>query len=155
MGVKFLKQMSHWSVLEAYHMKSKTSWLLSLNTPPSQYRYVWLRALFCRDVTSDLIIGLPSIQFYDLLPLLLTHILQPDFVVRFVPYLHTLLRLARRTATVTLGPTGEKNQGDDTVTSVRSIPQDGPLPILLPPHHPTYNEPMATMAAAASCGSWH
>ena len=57
--------------------------------------------------------------------------------------LHTLLRDGRRTATVTLG----KNQGDDTVTSVRSIPQDSPLPIPLPPHHSTYYEPMATMVA--------
>ena len=34
---------------------------LPINTLPSQYRHVWLRAIVCRDVNSDLIIGyLPS-----------------------------------------------------------------------------------------------
>jgi len=47
---------------------------LSINTPPSQYRHIWLRAIICRDIKSDLIIGLPSIQFYDLMPILNTHL---------------------------------------------------------------------------------
>ena len=45
-------------------------------------------------------------------------------------------------ATVTILPTGHI-QGDWAI--VRH--QDGPLPILLPPHHSTYTEPMATMVA--------
>ena len=43
-------------------------------------------------------------------------------------------------ATVTILPTGHI-QGDWAI--VRH--QHGPLPILLPPHHSTYTEPMATM----------
>ena len=47
-------------------------------------------------------------------------------------------------ATVTIGPTIH-NQGDAHSAIVRH--QDGPLPILLSPHHSTYTEPMATLVA--------
>jgi len=126
---------------------------LPLNAPPSHYRHVWLRVLVCRDVTSDLIIGLLSIQFYDLLPLLNTHPATSVCCEICAIRTHNTTRSARRTGTVTLGPTGENNHDDDTVISGRSFPQDGPLPILLPHHHSTYTEPMATMVATDSCGS--
>jgi len=128
---------------------------LPLNAPPSHYRHVWLRVLVCRDVTSDLIIGLLSIQFYDLLPLLNTHPATSVCCEICAIRTHNTTRSARRTGTVTLGPTGENNHDDDTVISGRSFPQDGPLPILLPHHHSTYTEPMATMVATDSCGSWY
>jgi len=44
---------------------------LPVIAPPSHYRHVWLRDL---DVKSDLTIGLRFVQFYDLLPLLNTHL---------------------------------------------------------------------------------
>ena len=47
---------------------------LPIDEPQSQYRYVWLRVLVCSDIKSDRIVGLPSIQFYNLLPLLNTHL---------------------------------------------------------------------------------
>jgi len=37
-------------------------------------KHLFLRAIVSRDVSLDLIIGLPSIKFYDLLPILNTHI---------------------------------------------------------------------------------
>jgi len=37
-------------------------------------KHLFLRAIVSRDISLDLIIGLPSIKFYDLLPILNTHI---------------------------------------------------------------------------------
>ena len=37
-------------------------------------RQICLRALVCNDVTTDLIIGLPSIQFFNLLPILQSYL---------------------------------------------------------------------------------
>jgi len=122
---------------------------LPLNTPPSQYRHVWLRALVCRDVTSGLIIGSRSIQFNDLLPLLNTHLATRICYNIYAIPAHTTTRSACRTATVTLFLTGD-NRGDATHTEVRSIHQGGPLLIPLPPHHSTYMEPIETMVLAVA-----
>ena len=37
-------------------------------------KHMCLRVLVCRDVTTDLIIGLPSIKHFYLLPILIDHI---------------------------------------------------------------------------------
>jgi hypothetical protein len=36
--------------------------------------HICIRAIICKDITSDLIIGLPSIKFYNLLPILQNHL---------------------------------------------------------------------------------
>ena len=48
-------------------------------------KHLFLRAILSGDVSLDLIIGLPSIKFYDLLPILNTHIKQHLIVVRSAP----------------------------------------------------------------------
>ena len=37
-------------------------------------KHVFVRAIVCKDVSIDLIIGLPSIQYFDLLPVLQSHL---------------------------------------------------------------------------------
>ena len=90
MVVQFLKQMLLWYVaLEESKLLLLTLMVtLPVNEPPSQNRHVWLRAIVCRDVKSDLIIGLPYIQFYDIMPIPNTH-LATKIVVRFAPYQRT------------------------------------------------------------------
>ena len=130
----------------SYDVQSIMTLLVSLpiNTHPSQYRHVWLRAIVCRDVKSDVIIGSPSIQFYDLMPILNT-----DLKTKVCCEICAIPTKRKRqtgaiVATVTICPTGHI-QGDAHSAIVRH--QDGPLPILLPPHHSTYTEPMATIVA--------
>ena len=125
---------------------------LPIDVPPSQYIHVWLRALVCGDAKLDLIIGLPSIQFYDLLQLLNTHLATTICCEICVKPSHNRNQATRRTASVTFGPTGKNNQGA-THTSVNRSYQDGPLPICLPPHHSTYTEPIGDHGRQASCGS--
>ena len=47
---------------------------LKNNEDEESVRHICLRAIVCREVKFDLIIGLPSILFYNLLPLLTNHI---------------------------------------------------------------------------------
>ena len=46
---------------------------LKNNEDEESVRHIFLRTIVCREVKIDLIIGLPSILFYNLLPLVTTH----------------------------------------------------------------------------------
>ena len=88
---------------------------------------------------SDLIIGLPSIQFYDLMPIFNRHLATKVCCeICAIPTQHKR-QTGPIVATVTFGPTGHI-QGDAHSAIVRL--QYGPFPILLPPHHSTYMDPM-------------
>jgi len=44
------------------------------NNDMADAKHVFLRAIVCKDVSIDLIIGLPSIQYFDLIPILQSHL---------------------------------------------------------------------------------
>ena len=112
-----------------------------------KFRHIFVDSIVSKDVTSDLIIGLPSIKYFDLLPILQHHIdsqhccqLWSHSGTHSLPVPHTSM-----VATI-LSP--DDDDGHIMMPTTQGMTYcDEQLPVLLPPHHTAYVEPMATIIA--------
>ena len=60
----------------SYAVQGFTSMTVAVPVPDKfmKFRHIFVDSIVCKDVTSDLIIGLPSIKYFNLLPILQHHI---------------------------------------------------------------------------------
>ena len=112
-------------------------------------KHVFLRAIVCRDVTIDLIIGLPSIKYFDLLPILTSHLSTTPCcevceVLRSVPPIITpvahLLTSTQRSQLAS-----DRHQYNFVSNSTPNRPGPSPTPHRRPSAHSNYPPELETL----------
>ena len=111
-----------------------------------KYRHIFVDSIVSQDVTSDLIIGLPSIKYFHLLPILQHH-LASQHCCQLCTHSGTHSIPGTNTSMVMTIMSLLDDNGHIMMSATQGMTYcDDPLPIPLP-HHTAYTEPMATMIA--------
>ena len=133
----------------SYAVQGSITMTVALPIPDEtvKYRHIFVDSIVWREVTSDLIISLPSITYYHLQPILQHHLASKSCCQLCAPS-DTHSKMVPQSSMMATIMTRDSDHAPFIMSTAQWFNySDGPLPKPLPQHHTAYDEPMTTMIA--------